>query len=49
MQINNCKLNKRVQKKLLEFFVLFSLICIVLSPYFKGNISANLVQPKILF
>ena len=22
MQINNCKLNKRVQKKLLEFFVL---------------------------
>ena len=29
--------------------VLFSLICSVLSSYFEGNISANLVQPQKLF
>ena len=30
-------------------FVLFSLICSVLSSYFEGNISANLVQPLVFF
>ena len=28
-------------------FMLFSLICSVLSLYFEGNISANLVQPLV--
>ena len=36
-------------KKRSSSFCTFSLICIMLSSYFKGNISANLVQPKILF
>ena len=38
--------NFEYKKNEVVLSVIFSLICSVLSSYFEGNISANLVQPK---
>ena len=40
--------NFEYKKNEVVLSVIFSLICSVLSSYFEGNISANLVQPLFL-